>query len=120
MSILHLDPTQARTIDAISVSTIAATIAGWLPTLAVLLPVLYYMIQIWETKTVQRWLERRREYKALKRRLAHAKMAAQQKVDQAAVEAAAKLRDAVKEAQAVVETARVEAVATVVEDAKKL
>lgn len=46
-------------IDAISVSTVAATFAGLLPHIAALLTVIWSAIRIYETKTVQRLLGRK-------------------------------------------------------------
>ncbi len=43
-------------VDAVSVSTAVATIAGWLPAIAALLTVIWTGIRIYETRTVQRLL----------------------------------------------------------------
>ena len=48
-------------IDAISIGTAIATLAGWLPALAALASLVWTTIRIYETKTVQRWLKRGRE-----------------------------------------------------------
>lgn len=43
---------------------IFATMVGWLPTILLLLPAIYYCLLIFESKTVQAMLQRRRERKA--------------------------------------------------------
>ena len=48
-------------IDAASVTTVAATLAGWLPAVAALLTVVWTGIRIYETRTVQEWLGRKPE-----------------------------------------------------------
>lgn len=49
----------AKTIgDAISISTVFATLAGWLPALAALASLIWTLIRIYETKTVQGWLKK--------------------------------------------------------------
>lgn len=47
--------------DALSVGTVIATIAGWLPAVAALVTIIWTGIRIFETRTVQRWLGRRRQ-----------------------------------------------------------
>ena len=44
--------------DAVSVAVTVATIAEWLPAVAALLTILWTMIRIYETRTVQRLLGR--------------------------------------------------------------
>lgn len=46
-------------IDAASVGTVAATLAGWLPAVAALLTIVWTGIRIYETRTVQGWLGRK-------------------------------------------------------------
>lgn len=41
-------------IDGLSIAAIAGTFAGWLPPLAALAGILWYAVQIWESKTVQK------------------------------------------------------------------
>lgn len=41
------------TVDVLSISTVIATIAGWLPAVAALFTIVWTAIRIWETKTVQ-------------------------------------------------------------------
>lgn len=48
-------PEQAKhTADALSVGTILATIAGWLPEIAAGVSIVWGCIRIWETRTIQR------------------------------------------------------------------
>lgn len=44
--------------DALSISTIIATLAGWLPALSALAALIWTCIRIYETDTVQRGLKR--------------------------------------------------------------
>lgn len=44
--------------DALSVSLVVATIASWLPAIAALLSIVWTLIRIYETKTVQKWMGR--------------------------------------------------------------
>ena len=46
-----------HTGDALSIGTVVATLAGWLPALAALATLVWTGIRIYETKTVQRWLK---------------------------------------------------------------
>jgi hypothetical protein len=45
--------------DIVSVGTVIATIAGWLPAIAALLTIIWTVIRIVETDTVQRWLKKK-------------------------------------------------------------
>lgn len=58
-----MDHPGRNAIDIISVSTVVATIAGWLPAIAALLTLVWTAIRIYETKTVQRFLRRRKQRK---------------------------------------------------------
>ena len=44
--------------DVISISTVVATLAGWLPSIAALVTIVWTCIRIYETNTVQKWLGR--------------------------------------------------------------
>lgn len=46
-----------HTGDALSIGTVVATLAGWLPSMAALATLIWTGIRIYETKTVQRWLK---------------------------------------------------------------
>lgn len=56
----HLDPIK-HFLDALSVSAVIATLAGWLPAFAALASLVWTCLRIYETKTVQGWLKKRRE-----------------------------------------------------------
>lgn len=45
-------------LDALSVGTMLATLAGWLPAMAALASLVWTCIRIFETKTVQAWLKK--------------------------------------------------------------
>jgi chromate transport protein ChrA len=44
--------------DVASLGGIVAIMGGWLPSIAALLAVIWWLIRIYETKTVQRWFGR--------------------------------------------------------------
>jgi len=46
-------------LDAAALATTLTTIVGWLPPLAALVTIVYTGFRIWETKTVQSWVEGR-------------------------------------------------------------
>jgi hypothetical protein len=45
-------------IDLLSISTVLATLAAWLPPLAALASLAWSLVRLYETKTVQRLLKR--------------------------------------------------------------
>jgi hypothetical protein len=53
----HL-PSFKDVIDGLSVGTAIATLAGWLPVLAALASLVWTLIRIFESATVQNWLHR--------------------------------------------------------------
>lgn len=76
---------------AFSAGAIIATVAGWLPVIAALVAAVWYVLQIYESATCQKFLDKRRRlYKA--RRIA--KLRAQQKVLLAELEGLEVLRQA--------------------------
>jgi hypothetical protein len=48
-------------IDAVSVGAALAALAGWLPVMAAGASLIWTLIRIFETKTVQGWLKRGRK-----------------------------------------------------------
>ncbi len=46
-------------VDVLSFGVVAGTLMQWLPPLAAGLTVVWTLIRIWETKTVQRWVKRK-------------------------------------------------------------
>jgi hypothetical protein len=51
-----------------SIGALFATFMGWLPVVVAIIPAIYYAVLIFESKTVQKWIRRRRLRKAAKRR----------------------------------------------------
>lgn len=47
-------------LDLVSLGTVLGTLAAWLPPLAALVSILWGLIRIYETQTVQAWVSRRR------------------------------------------------------------
>ena len=43
-------------VDALSLGTVLATLAGWLPHIAAVVSIVWGLIRISETRTVRRWL----------------------------------------------------------------
>lgn len=56
MKLDHVDPVVKATGDALSIATVLATLAQWLPAVAALASIVWSIIRIYETKTVQGWL----------------------------------------------------------------
>ena len=49
----------AKTVaDGLSLATVLATFAGWLPALAALASLIWTVIRVFESRTVQNWLHR--------------------------------------------------------------
>lgn len=55
-------------IDGGAAAAIVATIAGYLPAIAALAAIIWYAVQIWESKTVQKWVRLARAKGRMKRR----------------------------------------------------
>lgn len=55
-------------VDVLSVGAILGTLAGYLPAIAAFGAIVWYAIQIYESKTVQAWLRIRR-HRARRKRL---------------------------------------------------
>lgn len=51
-----------------SIGALAATFMGWLPVIVAIIPAIYYGVLIFESKTVQKWIRRRRLKRAARRR----------------------------------------------------
>ncbi|OHE77186.1 MAG: hypothetical protein A3F67_11765 [Verrucomicrobia bacterium RIFCSPHIGHO2_12_FULL_41_10] len=47
-----------QAIDGLSIGTIFATLVGWLPTIAAIASLMWSLIRIYETKTVQKFLRK--------------------------------------------------------------
>lgn len=51
-----------------SIGALLGVLMGWLPVIVALIPAVYYLLLIYESKTVQKWVRRRRWKRAAKRR----------------------------------------------------
>ena len=56
MKIEHVDPAVKAAGDALSIATVIATLAQWLPAVAALASIIWSVIRILETRTVRAWL----------------------------------------------------------------
>lgn len=56
----HLSDSTKHAIDTISVATVLASLTAWLPPIAALISIIWGLIRIYETRTVQTWLGRHR------------------------------------------------------------
>ena len=99
--------------DVVSALAILGVLLGYLPYFAALAGLVWYCIQIWESKTVQHWLENRRMVQRAKK---IAKLRAKEKVIVAKLEATELSRHAKIEARDKLELARVEAAKQSVHD----
>ncbi len=92
---------------------IVASLMSVVPPIAAILGLLYYAIQVYESKTVQHWLLDRRQKHAARRLR---KLEARRKVIVAEIEAAELVRSASAAAMEQVAVAKAEALKTVVEN----
>jgi hypothetical protein len=53
-----IDEHTKHLIDGVSVATVMGTLMSWLPAIAALFTIIWTIIRIYETKTVQGWLKR--------------------------------------------------------------
>lgn len=56
---MHVSESAKNLGDAISIATVLATLAAWLPPLAALFTIVWTSIRIYETKTFQDWFKRK-------------------------------------------------------------
>lgn len=54
----QLQETEKHLLDAAAIGAWLGALAGWLPAIAAALSIVWTIIRICETKTVQRWLRR--------------------------------------------------------------
>jgi hypothetical protein len=57
-SFLNMDEASKHIIDFASIVTVLGTLADMLPAIAAIFTIVWTAIRIYETKTVQRWLEK--------------------------------------------------------------
>ena len=48
-------------VDAVAVTTTASALVGWLPPLVAILTLVWTVIRIYETETVQKFVQKRKE-----------------------------------------------------------
>ena len=53
-----IDEHTKHLIDGVSVATVMGTLMSWLPAIAALFTIIWTVIRIYETKTVQGWLKK--------------------------------------------------------------
>jgi hypothetical protein len=92
--------------QAAAIGAFVASLAGWLPYFFAALPAIYYIILIWESKTVQGLVERRRQRRLVKET---ARLRAKALVLNAQVAAGEKVADAKVVASTMVDEAAVDA-----------
>lgn len=49
-------------LDAVSILTVVGALVDILPSIAALITIVWTSIRIWETKTVQAWVQRKRNH----------------------------------------------------------
>jgi len=103
---LHLPFPVALITDVVSAGAIIGTILGDLPYVAALAGMVWYTIQIWESRTVQHWWRNRQMVRKAKK---IARLRAKEKVIVAQLEALETIRQARVDARTKVEVAKVEA-----------
>ena len=54
----NLDEHTKHLLDGVSVATVMGTLMSWLPAIAALFTIIWTIIRIYETKTVQGWLKK--------------------------------------------------------------
>lgn len=62
---MHMSNEMKTGMDTLSFVTIVASFASWLPPAAAFASLVWTLIRIWETKTVQSWLNRRKLQKCI-------------------------------------------------------
>lgn len=54
----NIDEHTKHLLDGVSVVTVMGTLMSWLPAIAALFTIIWTVIRIYETKTVQGWLKK--------------------------------------------------------------
>ena len=57
----HMDEPTKHAIDAASIFTAVGSVLQWLPEVAAIFTIVWTGIRIYETKTVQAWVKRKKE-----------------------------------------------------------
>ena len=53
---ITMNESAKHTVDALSVGTVLLSLSAWLPPIAALISIVWGLIRIYETRTVQSWL----------------------------------------------------------------
>ena len=56
-----MDESTKHVVDAASIFTAVGSVLAWLPSVAALFTIVWTGIRIYETKTVQKWINKRKE-----------------------------------------------------------
>lgn len=99
------------TANALGTAAIIGTIIGWLPAIAAMVAVIFYLIQIWESATVRHYLANRKMVRKAKK---IARLRAREKVITAQLAALETVRQAKAIAKETVAVAQAEAAQQVV------
>lgn len=54
----NIDEHTKHLLDGVSVATVMGTLMSWLPAIAALFTIIWTVIRIYETKTIQGWLKK--------------------------------------------------------------
>ena len=54
----HLDEGTKHVLDGLSLVTVLGTLMDWLPAVAALLSIIWTLLRIYESQTVQDWIKR--------------------------------------------------------------
>ena len=103
---IHFPHPIGLTGDVLGAGAIVGSLLGYLPPAAAFLALIWYAIQIWESRTIQHWWRNRVEVRRAKKLV---KLRAREKILVAKIEALAQVRAARVEARDKVEQAKVEA-----------
>lgn len=109
MAVPTITPTAAG--DTVAGGAIIGTLMGYLPVFVAIIGGIWYLIQIWESKTVQEWWLRRQAANKVRK---IASLQSQQKIIVAELEALEVVRAAQVLASEKVETAKAEAAVEIV------
>lgn len=89
-------PTMNATFDAGAAAAIFATLLGWLPPIAAVLAILWYLLQFWESRTLQSFMQKRVQRKIMRLTARLAALQLHATADAAAIE----IKGAAKQAAA--------------------
>jgi hypothetical protein len=102
-----------KALDAAATVSIVGSMIGWLPYIASVLSIIWFLIQISESHTVVAWRDARKTRRRAKK---IARLRAQEKILSAEIIAMETVRSAKADARELVATAKVEAIMGIVHD----